>query len=200
MDVLIYIAVIAAILILVFLLTRKKRAGKDSGDAIPELRCVSPLGISVVSGLPVDADILDTMDASLSELFDDARALGYTEKLKHSDYTIIVKEDCVDRNGTLSWLTRADNYDGTEYDQNPEPGIGWVYCAEQVLFRRRQSDWQLEPTMEYVICRGSLGLIANTTRYGCEHLILLHNSFEKYKETETHRDGEGHPIIQRRNK
>lgn len=159
-------------------------------DKTNKTKTATPRGVTVYAGGLVLSETQNTIDEALTELFEDARALGYTQKLDHSLYTITIKEDCIDRSGTMSWLVNAPNYNNTEYDQNPDPSIGQVYAAEQVLFGLNG-----EPSMEYVICRGSKELMANTTRFGAEHIILFYNDFAKYKETATHLDGAGHPII-----
>lgn len=148
----------------------------------------SPLGVRVEADAPVEAEKLNAIDAALTAVFSDARAQGYGAMLNHSDYAIFVNRKCIDRNGVKAWLTRADNYDGTEYDQNPQAGIGEIYAAEQVV----KNNNIVVP--RYIICDDSLNNIANTARYGAEHVILWYNEPFKYLETETHRTG-GHPLI-----
>lgn len=152
----------------------------------------TPLGVRVESESAVDADKLNAIDAALTELFADARAQGYAAMLNHSDYAIYVNRQCVDRNGVKVWRGRADNYDGTEYDQNPAPGIGEVYIAEQVV----KNGNIVVP--KYIICDDTLDNMANTARFGAEHVILFYNEPYKYLETETHASGAGHPIIPKR--
>lgn len=149
----------------------------------------TPKGARIESDSPVDADRLSVIDQALTEVFSDAAHLGYTERLTHGAYTIFVNRNCQPRNGVMVWLGRADNYDGSEYDQNPAPGIGEIFIAEQV----GKVNNQIVP--RYIICFDSFENIAQTTRYGAEHIILAANDLNEYRRTETHSNGAGHPII-----
>jgi hypothetical protein len=147
----------------------------------------TPMGINLKLSSPLDASIQNTMDASLAKLFSDVQGRPYSQKIRHSDYTIMIKDDCVDRSGTMSWLDRLDSYDGTEYDQDPRPGIGMIYRAEQVTLNPSRPP-------EFIICRDSEQNMGNTTRYGAEHIILYYNDRGEYDRTAVHTTG-GHPII-----
>ena len=147
----------------------------------------TPLGIKLKLTSPLDASIQTEMDASLTKLFSDVRGRGYVQKVRHSDYTITIKDDCVNQNGVMSWLDRLDSYDGTEYDQDPRPGIGMIYRAEQVTLSQSRAP-------EFIICRDIVSTMKNTTRYGAEHIILYYNDMNEYNRTAVHTTT-GHPII-----
>lgn len=147
----------------------------------------TPQGINLRLSSPLDASIQNAMDASLTKLFSDVQGKGYNQKVRHSDYIINVKDDCVNTNGTMSWLDRLDSYDGTEYDQDPRPGIGMIYRAEQVTLSPNKAP-------EFVICRDVVQNMSKTTRYGAEHIILYYNDMNEYNRTAVHTTS-GHPII-----
>jgi hypothetical protein len=144
----------------------------------------TPLGITL-KGQPVPEDIQAEMDNALTELFTTARARGYSAYTNHSNYVIIVKDDCANRNGTMAWLDRLDSYDGTPYDQNPAPGIGEIYRAEEVRLNSGP------PT--FLICRDVKEHMRNFTRYGAEHIIYWFNDRAAYNATST--PTHVHPIM-----
>lgn len=146
----------------------------------------TPKGIKLNITSLLDPSIQAEMDASLTKLFADVKGRGYSQRMTHSAYTITIKDDCVNRNGTMVFKLRADNYNGTEYDQNPDPNIGEIFAAEQVKLPSNPS--------EFVICRDSVATMKNTTRYGAEHIILYYNNRAEYDRTATHLTS-GHPII-----
>lgn len=147
----------------------------------------TPMGIKLKLTSPLDENIKTEMDASLTKLFSDVQSRGYSRMNSHSDYTITVKDDCVDRFGTMAWLDRLDDYDGQEFDQDPRPGIGMVYRAEQVnIYPNKAPD--------FIICRDAVQSMKNTTRYGAEHIILYYNDRGEYERTAVHITS-GHPII-----
>lgn len=133
---------------------------------------------------------LDTVNLVLNDLCLDAAAQGYTEWLTGSAYTIYVLDGCTPspEQGVPCFKIRADNYDGTVFDQDSRPGIGYVLASEYVF---RAPDGS--PTGEYVIC-ASPEHDANNIRYGAEHIILYYNDRARYLATETHISS-GHPII-----
>mgnify|MGYP003394894889 CR=1 FL=1 len=122
---------------------------------------------------------------ALTKLFSDVKHRKYTNKLKHSDYTLIVRDDCVNR-GTMTWTKRADEYNGTRFDYDPDPEIGRIYVQEIVK----------PPSTVITICRDTAFKMSESTRAGGEHLILFYNDIEEFKRTGVHLTQElEHPII-----
>lgn len=143
--------------------------------------------LNIIANSPVDRGLLNS---SAEKVFSDARSEGYTKNLSAGLYTVKVKNDCATlRDGSKGFLIRADNYDGTEYDINSDQGTGEVYAAEQVDMVNGK------PIGAFTICLDTPKAMYKTIRSGIEHQILFHNDPVKYKETETHRNGQGHPII-----
>lgn len=157
--------------------------GGNSTPSGPSAKNTTPMGVGLSMNL---ADAPKTViDSALTKLFSDVQSRDYTQKLKHSDYFITIKTDCIDRNGTKVWLERLDTYDGTEYDQDPTPGIGMIYQAERVELPGNPP--------KFTICLDNLTNMSNTTRFGAEHIILYYNDRNEYHRTavNTH----VHPII-----
>jgi len=174
--------------------------GKQSG-AGKDLTQTTAAGVTVISQGGITPEQLDTINTSVTELLADAKALGFTEHLDPRLYTIGIVAGCEpSSDGTPSFRIRADDYDGSIYDKNPAPGIGEVLAAERVLVERKQSDWTLYPGNSYQICPGNLELMANTSRYGLEHILLYWNRFGEYEATANHSGGTTHPLIQSRQK
>lgn len=187
-DTTVYILIGLALLALgVFIFRRRK---SRSIDVKPNDK--TPRGINIVSSQPVSDAMKSAMDESLTNLFNDARALGYTQKITHGDYTIHVRHDCVrsPESGTLSFKIRADEYNNSIFDVNPDPNIGEVLAAEQVITHNNF------PTTHYIICADTdLENVRKTTRYGAEHIILAFNDPSEYERTKFHGNGIYHPII-----
>lgn len=152
-------------------------------------------GLTLVSKNGTTQEVKDIIDSSVLNTIEDAKALGYGVNLDPSFYTIEVKQDCtLSPGGNLSFKVRADNYDGDpDFDLDPRPGFGEVYAPELV---KQDGKGNLIP--EYVICQGDLELIKEIARYGLEHLLHYYNDKQKYKDTETHQSGTGHPILEKR--
>ncbi len=66
----------------------------------------TPMGIKLLLLSPLDASIQQEMDSALTKLFSDIKNRNYNAMINYSDYTITVKDDCTDRNGTKVWLDR----------------------------------------------------------------------------------------------
>lgn len=156
---------------------------KTGGNSAPPARLAAgeylsktPEGLSLVLSAPLLPPELENIDRAAGEFFLDAAAIGFTEGLHHADgYLCRVKEDCEARpDGTLAWKIRADDYDGSEFDQNPAAGIGEVFCAERCeVFKNSKGENEL--TGEFTICRGSLALMFNTVQNGLEHIVAGKN-------------------------
>ena len=155
----------------------------------------SPRGIHIASRSGVSADFKNAADEELDKLFYDSRALGYTNNLNFSDYTIYVLPDCqiTPVNHGRAFLVRADSYDGSIYDQDPRTGHGKIFAAEMVI---------VEPngfiSNEYIVCDAPGGVdeeLRNAIRYGPEHIILKRNDEAEFQRTWYHGNGIGHPLI-----
>jgi hypothetical protein len=187
-----YIAVVvltAACGVFFYLKNRRKKSVFPSGESIVEY---TPLGVKLLSNCGTTAEYRAAIDESLTQLFRDAQVLGYFDKTQHTDYTIHVKCDCrpSPESGTPSWRIRADEYDGTVFDQNPAPGIGEVLAAEQVI----TFNDMVFP--EFIICSSNdLEYVKNVARYGAEHIILAFNDRAEYERTRFHGTDISHPII-----
>ena len=145
-------------------------------------------GARVESSAEISVESLQTIDEALREVFSDAAALNYSNVLTHGEYKIYVHRECTDRNGVMNWLGEAPNYDQTEFDHDPRVGHTKVYRAEEVI----RVNGAIVP--RFIICLDTQPNMANTTRYGAEHVILFFNDRDLYYQTETHLTG-GHPII-----
>jgi hypothetical protein len=167
----------------------------DGGSSMPGNKPRTPtpsqnqtaLGIKYQSAAVVTDAQKAEMDKALTQLFAEARARNYAQKLNHSDYSLIIRNDCVEKGGIKVWLERLDQYDGTEYDQDPTVGVGMIYQPERVV---------LNPTRPpvFTICYDTPETMGLTTRYGAEHIILYYNDQSEYQRTAVH--GPPHPIIQ----
>jgi hypothetical protein len=167
--------------------------GSNSGSSTvyTPYNALTPRSVTIQSTTPVSTEILNTVDTSLELLFQDVSGRGYKSKLKHSDYIIVVKDDCIARNGVKAWLERNDDYNNTIWDQNPDPKIGEIYQSEKVTLSSLAYP-------RFTICRDLPSIMANSVRYGAEHIILYYNDTEEYERTKIHTTT-GHPIIPRLN-
>ena len=147
----------------------------------------TPMGIKIESIVALSDEQKSAMDGALTQLFSEVRARNYNNKLNHSDYSIIVRNDCVERGGIKVWLERLDQYDGTEYDQDPTPGVGMIYQPERVVLNPNRAP-------VFTICNDVPQVMGTTARYGAEHIILYYNDRSEYDRTAFH--GPPHPIIQ----
>lgn len=152
-------------------------------------------GILIASQTGVSSEFKEAADQELEKLFDDARALGYTNDLNFSDYTVYVLPNCQlsPEQHTRSFLIRADSYDGSIYDQDARPGFGKVFAAEMVIAGPFG-----QITNEYVVCDAAAGVdeeLRNALRYGPEHIILKRNDEAEFQRTWYHGNGISHPLI-----
>lgn len=163
---------------------------KSNGGIVSGTKETTAKGVNLISSNGVNNQVKSDIDIALTKVFTDSRALGYSNGLDYNFYTIIVKDDCIlSPGGVLSFKIRADEYDGTEFDQNPTQGIGEVLAAEQVISNGSHL------TSTYIICNASTPLVLETARYGAEHIILYNNDMNEYNRTKFHGNGVGHPII-----
>jgi hypothetical protein len=179
-----------------FLLRNKTRNNFNRMMQVDVSNCrisnTTPLGVKVLSVNPLHPELIPAIDGSLTELFAMCRRRGYTQKLNHDDYKIYVipPEREYDSLGNYvpNFKLRADEYDGTVFDQNPTPGIGEVYAAEYVA-----PDFSCYVIAEYT--RDFETTARDAVRYGAEHIILKFNDEAEFNRTAFHGNGIGHPII-----
>lgn len=134
--------------------------------------------INIQSPVQLDDSTVQGMNDSLTQLFAQARARGYTKYLKHSYYTVVVRNDCqpAPESGVMSW-------------QEYVPGYGLTWQAEQVRISSNT-------VQSFQICKDTPQTMFNTTRYGAEHIILYFNDRPEFERTKIHSTPElGHPII-----
>jgi hypothetical protein len=104
----------------------------------------------------------------LAELQLDITAENRTGNITPSELVVYVLHTCQPspESHTPSFLLRADNYDGSIYDQDPSPGIGRIYAAEYVI-----ADGNVISN-EYVICQSDDEVYTkNVVRFGPEHIL-----------------------------
>lgn len=153
-------------------------------------------GVLICSKNGISQEFKDIVDESLTEVFNDAILFGqskqvnWNQKLNHSDYIVYVLDDCTPspEQHVPCFKLRADEYDGTIFDQDSREGIGYILASEYVI-----KDGNV-PSGEYVICNDIINLY-NNARYGAEHIILYFNDIDEYNATVFHGNGVYHPII-----
>lgn len=147
---------------------------------------ITPKGATVYSYETVTAQNLQNIDAGLEKVFDISRRVyGYQNALNYSDYKIVVfKRSRLCTGTAIGFAVPAANYDGTEWDMDPQPGIG-VVCAAGLSAA-------FETPLAVVVNDDSV--MAEATRFEGEHIILYHNDRMKWQETLTHTNG-GHPLL-----
>lgn len=128
-------------------------------------------GARVFSKSGLSPHQLTTIDNAMTEHFTVARADGLTLALHHDFYEIFIplvpcQQSPIQR--VWSFRVRADNYDGTEFDQhNPKgylvrDGVGVVFAAEMVVSFEGQA----------VICPNDP---ADPTKFFIDHIALGKN-------------------------
>jgi len=158
----------------------------------------TPQGAWTFSKRQLSADQLSLIDAGLNEAFNDARLSGYAQALDHGFYHInTVINDCVlsPEQRIPSFYLRADDYDGTEFDQyNPKgktfkDGISIILAAEMVQ--------SLYGIGEMYVCKES-NILQGGIRNGAEHIIIYNNDSVYYNQTWFHGSGVYHPLLPKR--
>jgi hypothetical protein len=154
------------------------------------------MGVTVASKSGVSNQYLGWIDESMNELSSDITAQNRAHNINPSLVTIYALHDCVlsPESRTPSFLLRADSYNGTEYDQDPDPRIGKIFAAELVLPDRFGG-----MTNSWVICQSNdETYVKNASRYGYEHKFLYDFYRGEYEATKFHGSGVNHPLIPRR--
>lgn len=154
-------------------------------------------GARILAAKEITTSQIETVDADITAVIKDAIASGYANALDPNGYWIYFPaNDCQlsPRDHVPSFEIRADNYDGSEFDQyNPKgqgvkDGIGVVFAAEMVLD-------DVSPThIAIVACPDT----PNAARNGIEHGIIAHNDPEYNNLTIYHGDGFYHPLLPKR--
>lgn len=149
---------------------------------------MTPKGAVVTSASPIDADLLTEVDRQLDDLFRIAAANGYSTFTIHPTYRIRIEPRDF-RCDEISFMitqnvTPGTNYDGSEYDHDPRPGI----VAMCVAGRFAESDGLIRVTAEGI-------RTAPVVRYEGEHKLLYQVDRPLYESTKIHGQGQGHPIL-----
>lgn len=195
MSIILGIAAAVAFITALFYLTRllnnrrKKELSRAASrvDLKPcRLSYRTPKGVKVFSQGEISDAHLSEIDAALTRLFEIARRRGYQNRLNFGDYTIFIPNPQLYRNGVPCFKIRLDEYDGTEFDQNPMSGIGEVFAPEYVL-----------PDFSgfVVAYTDDMELLRTCVHNGAEHIILFENDRALYDQTAVHSNDNGHPIL-----
>ncbi len=157
----------------------------------------SPL---VASDRQEAAEIYDAIHRAVVEKCEDARALGFNAGLNPGDYIVyVIKPDReLDSNGVYVpnfLIKNADNYDGTQWDQDPRPGHGAVWAAEYVIMDNNI------PSNEWVVARYTreFETLFAAAGNGLDHILQYKNKHIPGHEGDYERDlthiNSGHPLI-----
>jgi hypothetical protein len=188
------------ILLTVLLLTSCGGDGGQNQNTIPteevqisrNITQTTKEGIHVFSIAGVSNETLDSIDKGFDSVIQDAKLSGYGDTGKSyypSFYEVFIPTElCVPspEQHVPSFKLRADNYDGTQYDQyNPKgylvkDGIGVIWASEQVVNNNGM-----------IICTSGA---ENNFRYGAEHIIIKEKDPTYYEQTKTH-TLKGHPLL-----
>lgn len=216
-------------LIILLAMTIMACGGNDNGDGginVPSTKDqvrlsskskqTTPNGAEVYSLNGVTQDDLVKTDEGLTQAFTDGRASGWTRDdvvYDYRRYRIHIPADgCVPspETHTPSFIVRADNYDGSVFDQYNTKGelpqdqqdgfnkyvkdnIGVIYASEMVLTYLRNAPQDMKA--EFIVCQE---IIKDGARYGAEHVIA--SSFDPwyFSLTMVH-DRIPHPILPKQN-
>lgn len=152
-------------------------------------------GVLVCSKSGVSNELKAAIDEEFMKLFNDIRHLGYQNGVDFN-YVIYILHDFIlsPESGTRCFKIRADDYNGTVFDQNPDPRVGEILAAEMVI-NNNMGDL----TNSYVVCLPPNvdNEFRDAVRFGLEHLLAYRNSPELYEATKFHGNGSGHPIYPR---
>lgn len=145
-------------------------------------------GARVYSVNRPSSQMLDAIDAGLSDLFVVARKNRYSRRLNFSDYTVFIGRADRTRDSQKRYspdiAVNAGQYAGTDYDQG-----GFIYAAGMVIGYNPNAFLIAEHTRDFQ-------RVAEVVRFEGEHLVLYHNDRRRYQQTADHSQGGGHPILQ----
>lgn len=148
----------------------------------------TPQGARIYAVRQPSQKMLAAIDEGLNNLFDAAERNGYSRRLNHSDYVILIaKADRrFNRDGQYSpdIAVPTGQYAGSVYDQG-----GFIYAAGMVIGYNPMAFVIAEHDRDY-------RRAAEAVRNEGEHLVLYHNDRRRYSETADHSRGGGHPILQ----
>ena len=134
------------------------------------------------------SQMLNAIDAGLSDLFAMARKNRYSRRLNYSDYTIFIGRADRTKDSQRSYspdiAVNAGQYAGSDYDQG-----GYIYAAGMVIGYNPNAFLIAEHTR-------NLSRVSEIVRFEGEHLVLYHNDRRRYQQTADHSQGGGHPILQ----
>ncbi len=139
------------------------------------------LGLSLFSNITVPASALDAMDSAYLFECDRAMRSGY-KNIPTLDRVelYIPKFGCIPspEQRVPSFLVRANKeWDGTIYDQLPEPGYAAIFAAEMVVSNGTAGD-----KVQIIVCQDNA---YESTRNGMQHTLIAHNNPALYAATIT---------------
>jgi hypothetical protein len=163
----------------------------------------TPAGSPVIYGTkPLSAEQLAAVDAGVKRALDNAKISGYTNErsLVPSFYHVQTPPfECMlsPEQKIPSFLLRADEYDGTEYDQyNPDgkgehDSRGVIFATEMVLSPGTEPS---VPNYGWMYVCSDISVLAEGVNNGAEHILIANNDWAYYWQTEFHGSG-GHPLL-----
>lgn len=160
------------------------------GDPAPgsDVFAKSPKGISFRSSVPIPSDVLSEADRQIDQLLVRARANGLTDTRSHRAVSIQIlprAAQCQTPGFLIHQnVTPGTNYDGTEYDLDPAPGVVSFCAAGRYLEREDLIQVTLDGIRQMPV-----------VRYEGEHWILFHHDRVRYDATKIHNAGNLHPIL-----
>ena len=163
------------------------QAERISGDRFGFLS-QTPKGALVYSVNRPSSQMMNAIDAGLSDLFVIARKNRYSRRLNYSDYTIFIGRADRTKDSQKRYspdiAVDAGQYAGSDYDQG-----GFIYAAGMVIGYNPNAFLIAEHTKDFQ-------RVSEVVRYEGEHLVLYHNDRRRYQQTADHSQGGGHPILQ----
>lgn len=155
----------------------------------------TPKGVFVLSQKTMAPEAITAIDEEFDNMFQIAQRLGYSNKLQHSLYTVLVFPSVkdYDSSGTYSpsfkvYFEAGNAYDETIWDQMPNYPGGWTYAAEWVM--------DLDQCRFVIADNNSIEYTKNVIHYGLDHLLPYHNDRAFYEATKSHAQGQNpHPIL-----
>jgi hypothetical protein len=148
----------------------------------------SPKGITFRSNVPIPSDVLTEADRQIDHLLERAAAHGLTDVRRHGAISIRIlprAAQCQTAGFLVSHNVQpGTNYDGSEYDLDPRPGVVSLCASGRYLEREDLIQVTLDGVRTMPI-----------VRYEGEHWILYHADRQFYERTKIHHAGNLHPIL-----
>lgn len=142
------------------------------------------------SGVSIDSQEYQAIDDGLDSVFAKVRCnypgtpAGHPG-FRHSEWEVVVFRSEITPGGNVAFRVPVDGYAGTKWDQG-----GFIYAGAMVTGVVGESY-----TIALPDSQGRLEAFRNGADYEGEHWWLATVDPEKYRATEVHGQGQGHPII-----